>query len=265
MPPRYPPVARRSKPAGAGVLHAHRRMRRAPGRAGVRRRANPGSAAAGRGGRGRPHNREAPHDAARGPDRPRRLPRGRGPPRGRAGRLPHPGARRGPQFAPLPGERANASADFGTTALEQAEGESLDGRLARELPDDAPDVRPAEDPDRALRPVRAGPRHDAPTPTPAPTAPPTTSRRPPTPPWAARAPRRAPCTSPTADPLSPAARRTEGVSAPVRGGLARPRSVVYVWDRGSAGSRSRPGSRPGHRHVRPPAGPGTTSPRTAQR
>ena len=55
-----------------------------------------------------------------------------------------------PQYAPLPGERANASADFGTTALEQAEGEPLEGRLARELPDDAPDVRPAEDPDRAL-------------------------------------------------------------------------------------------------------------------
>lgn len=55
-----------------------------------------------------------------------------------------------PQFAPLPGERANASADFGTTAVEQFEGESLDGRLARELPDDAPDVRAAEDPDRAL-------------------------------------------------------------------------------------------------------------------
>ena len=54
-----------------------------------------------------------------------------------------------PQFEPLPGERANASVDFGTTAFEQAEGESLDGRLARELPDDAPDVRPAEDPDRA--------------------------------------------------------------------------------------------------------------------
>ena len=55
-----------------------------------------------------------------------------------------------PQFAPLPGERANASADFGTTALEQAEGEPLEGRLARELPDDAPDIRPAEDPDRAV-------------------------------------------------------------------------------------------------------------------
>ena len=54
-----------------------------------------------------------------------------------------------PQFEPMPGERANASVDFGTTALEQSEGESLEGRLDRELPDDAPDVRPAEDPQRA--------------------------------------------------------------------------------------------------------------------
>jgi hypothetical protein len=54
-----------------------------------------------------------------------------------------------PEFAPLPGERPGASTDFGTTAAEQAEGESLDGRLAREVPDDAPDVRPAEDPQRA--------------------------------------------------------------------------------------------------------------------
>jgi hypothetical protein len=56
-----------------------------------------------------------------------------------------------PEFAPLPGERPGASADFGTTSLEQAEGESLEGRLARELPDDAPDVRPAEDPDRSFQ------------------------------------------------------------------------------------------------------------------
>ena len=55
-----------------------------------------------------------------------------------------------PEFAPLPGERPGASTDFGTTSLEQAEGESLDGRLGRELPDDAPDVRPAEDPQRAF-------------------------------------------------------------------------------------------------------------------
>ncbi|WP_346618837.1 hypothetical protein [Blastococcus montanus] len=54
-----------------------------------------------------------------------------------------------PQFEPMPGERANASVDFGTTAFEQSEGESLTGRLDRELPDDAADVRPAEDPDRA--------------------------------------------------------------------------------------------------------------------
>src|SRR6478752_2028525 len=61
-----------------------------------------------------------------------------------------------PEFAPLPGERPGASADFGTTSLEQAEGESLDGRLAREIPDDAPDVR---GPAARLRSTRAGPGH----------------------------------------------------------------------------------------------------------
>ena len=54
-----------------------------------------------------------------------------------------------PQFEALPGERPTATTDFGTTAREQAEGESLAGRLDRELPDDALDVRPAEDPQRA--------------------------------------------------------------------------------------------------------------------
>ncbi len=54
-----------------------------------------------------------------------------------------------PEFAPLPGERPGASLDFGTTAFEQAEGESLDGRLAREVPDVQPGVRAAEDPQRA--------------------------------------------------------------------------------------------------------------------
>ena len=54
-----------------------------------------------------------------------------------------------PQFEALPGEHATATTDFGTTAREQAEGESLTGRLDRELPDDALDVRPAEDPQRA--------------------------------------------------------------------------------------------------------------------
>ncbi len=54
-----------------------------------------------------------------------------------------------PEFAPLPGERPGASVDVGTTSLEQAEGESLDDRLAREMPDDAPGVRAAEDPQRA--------------------------------------------------------------------------------------------------------------------
>lgn len=54
-----------------------------------------------------------------------------------------------PQFEPLPGERPTASTDFGTTAFEQSEGEPLTGRLEREQPDDALDVRPAEDPSRA--------------------------------------------------------------------------------------------------------------------
>jgi hypothetical protein len=54
-----------------------------------------------------------------------------------------------PQFMPLPGEQPTASVDFGTTAFEQSEGESLTGRLEREIPDDVPDVRPAEDPQRA--------------------------------------------------------------------------------------------------------------------
>ena len=54
-----------------------------------------------------------------------------------------------PQFEALPDEHATATTDFGTTAREQAEGESLSGRLDRELPDDMPDVRPAEDPQRA--------------------------------------------------------------------------------------------------------------------
>ncbi|MBN1093028.1 hypothetical protein JKP75_10945 [Blastococcus sp. TML/M2B] len=53
-----------------------------------------------------------------------------------------------PQFEALPGESPTATTDFGTTAAEQAEGEPLDGRLDRELPDDSVDVRPAEDPQR---------------------------------------------------------------------------------------------------------------------
>jgi hypothetical protein len=54
-----------------------------------------------------------------------------------------------PQFAPVPGERPGASADFGTTAFEQSAGEPLEGRLAREIPDDSAGVRPAEDPARS--------------------------------------------------------------------------------------------------------------------
>ena len=72
-----------------------------------------------------------------------------------------------PQFAPVPGERANASVDFGTTAEEQAEGESLDGRLAREVPDvdELDDVRPAESAERTVpqldQDADADPRDDS--------------------------------------------------------------------------------------------------------
>lgn len=45
-----------------------------------------------------------------------------------------------PQEQPLPGERPQAVTDFGTTADEQRQGESLDGRLAREEPDLPPDA-----------------------------------------------------------------------------------------------------------------------------
>lgn len=57
-----------------------------------------------------------------------------------------------PEFLPVPGERANASVDFGTTAEEQDEGESLDGRLAREEPDvlDVSAVRAAETAERTV-------------------------------------------------------------------------------------------------------------------
>ena len=54
-----------------------------------------------------------------------------------------------PEFMALPGESATATVDHGTTAFEHSQGDSLDNRLAREVPDDAPDVRPAEDPSRA--------------------------------------------------------------------------------------------------------------------
>ncbi len=63
---------------------------------------------------------------------------------------PESGAAEDPQFAPDMGrETPGASVDFGTTAEEQAEGESLDGRLDREEPDvDVdPGTRPAEAPD----------------------------------------------------------------------------------------------------------------------
>lgn len=72
-----------------------------------------------------------------------------------------------PQFAPVPGERPGASTDFGTTAREQAEGESLDARLDREVPDvlEQADVRAAESPERTVpqldQDVDADPRDDS--------------------------------------------------------------------------------------------------------
>lgn len=56
-----------------------------------------------------------------------------------------------PEFAPEPGDRdSHETVSFGTTALEQQEGESLSQRLEEEIPDDVPAVRPAEDPDRGV-------------------------------------------------------------------------------------------------------------------
>jgi hypothetical protein len=56
-----------------------------------------------------------------------------------------------PEFAPEPGDRdSHETVSFGTTAFEQQEGEPLSQRLEEEIPDDAPDVRPAEDPGRGV-------------------------------------------------------------------------------------------------------------------
>jgi Family of unknown function (DUF5709) len=57
-----------------------------------------------------------------------------------------------PQEAPLPGDRPMAIDDFGTTVQEQIEGESLEGRLQREVPEEQPEfgVDPAEE--RTRRP-----------------------------------------------------------------------------------------------------------------
>jgi hypothetical protein len=54
-----------------------------------------------------------------------------------------------PEFMPVPRDDPGASVDFGTTAFEQSQGESLTGRLARELPDDGVDVRRAADANQA--------------------------------------------------------------------------------------------------------------------
>jgi hypothetical protein len=62
-----------------------------------------------------------------------------------------------PQFAPLPGDREHHTVDFGTTAREQSEGESLSQRLEEEVPDPAladsdgeGTVRAAESHDRTV-------------------------------------------------------------------------------------------------------------------
>src|SRR4051794_34183152 len=58
-----------------------------------------------------------------------------------------------PQQAPVPGDEPMAVDDFGTTAEEQREGESLDGRLSREEPE--PTLGPAgEEPRRSGRLVQ---------------------------------------------------------------------------------------------------------------
>jgi hypothetical protein len=59
-----------------------------------------------------------------------------------------------PEFMAMPGESPTATVDHGTTAFEQAEGESLSGRLDREVPDTGldptDDVRAAETHDRTV-------------------------------------------------------------------------------------------------------------------
>lgn len=59
----------------------------------------------------------------------------------------------------VPRDHAIAADDFGTTAEEEAAGESLDGRLARELPDTlAPEVFDSDADDREISddPLRSG-------------------------------------------------------------------------------------------------------------
>jgi hypothetical protein len=57
-----------------------------------------------------------------------------------------------PQEAPLPGDRPVAVDDFGTTVEEQIEGEPLDGRLAREEPEEEPVFGVPEEAPRAAEP-----------------------------------------------------------------------------------------------------------------
>ncbi|GAA3447156.1 DUF5709 domain-containing protein [Planomonospora venezuelensis] len=58
-----------------------------------------------------------------------------------------------PQEAPLPGDRPMAVDDFGTTVDEQIQGESLEGRISREVPEEQPMFGVADEP-------AGGPRGD---------------------------------------------------------------------------------------------------------
>ncbi|MBG0833146.1 hypothetical protein HS041_36185 [Planomonospora sp. ID67723] len=58
-----------------------------------------------------------------------------------------------PQEAPLPGDRPMAVDDFGTTVDEQIQGESLEGRIRREEPEEQPMFGVADEP-------AGGPRGD---------------------------------------------------------------------------------------------------------
>jgi hypothetical protein len=135
-----------------------------------------------------------------------------------------------PQFAPVPGDRPTAALDYGTTAFEQSEGESLSGRLDREIPHHAPD---------ALRSSsRTSTRRLAPTP--APSGPPTTSRPRPTHPSVARGRRSLPCTSRTADQRS----SLSGTNRPRFRGTGVPRGRVGASAIGCLRLRSRLSSQP---------------------
>ena len=255
-----PPLPPR-KPARPGVRHGTpTHARRAPGRAASRTRpARPRPRAA------RTRAEGGTHDAARGPDRPRHLPRGRGHPRGRAGRLPHQRAGRGPRVRPAArrAPRRQRRLRHHRRSSRPRASRSTAGWPARSRTT-RPTSAPAEDPQRAVGPARAGPGHRRRRRTPAPSAPPTTSRPPPTPRSAARAPRRAPSTSPTADRRRRSARADPGSRPPGVGwhGLVRLSTFVIAVQQAAAPVPGSPRPRHPFDHLR---NPGTSSSRTAQR